>query len=138
MNGRLAILRPFFTVFQSYQYYGKMKIKVCKQWKSVFDRKDFGLQRGSNLGSPDLQATALRTTLPGLLNKFKAKVLSLEGQQLFQHFKKIQLSRVWPITQIDCSKKVQLQSKFCYLYTVNKDGHFHFYFVHVFRSSPSL
>ena len=40
----------FSTVFQSYQDDGGMIMKGCVQWNSVYGRKDFRLERGSNPG----------------------------------------------------------------------------------------
>ena len=37
MDGGLAILHPFSTVFQSYLDFERLIIKGCVQWNSVYD-----------------------------------------------------------------------------------------------------
>ena len=40
-NGWHASLRPFLTVFQSYQDDGRLIMKGCVQWNSIYGREDF-------------------------------------------------------------------------------------------------
>ena len=50
--------RSFSIVFQSYPGDGRVIIKVCVQWKPIYDSKDPRLTRGSNPGPLDKQASA--------------------------------------------------------------------------------
>ena len=58
----------FSTVFQSYQDDGRMIMKGCVQWNPVCNRKDFHLERGSNLGSY-ISRSALKDTVFWLYEK---------------------------------------------------------------------
>ena len=52
MDGWLAILRPFSTVFKSYQDDGRLILKGCVQWSSVLRLRRFRLELSVALSKP--------------------------------------------------------------------------------------
>ena len=55
----------FSTVFQSYQYDGRLIMKCCVQWNSVYGQQDF-VSSGDQTWSARLVGQRLTTELPGL------------------------------------------------------------------------